>query len=223
VTHTLHRQGTPSSLQGDVIVLMMAARGRNDAGAAPRLREFLRRADTSGAANLGDMTQGSRGSGSSLLQLEQGVSDTSIVHAAFSSLDAAEAFLRDLQSADLGLSVTLTGLLAPLEDLCRRLRFTGAPHTVAYSLGILGRSELLPKPEILEITTMCGHGLVGPRLVEKSVVDVQSGCASPESAAQALAGPCICGVFNPERAAALLARLTESQDQRPHAPRPESL
>ena len=207
MSHTLHRQGAIESLLGDFVVLMMAAKGHNDDGAAPRLREFLRLASVGGAVNVGDMTQGSQGSGASLPQLEQGVSETSIVHAVFPSLAAAEAFILSLQKADLGLSVTVTGLLEPLEDLCRRRGLAGTPHTVAFSLGILGSTELLPKPEILEITTMCGHALISPRLVEKAITDVRSGCASPRQAAQALAGPCTCGIFNPERAAALLASL----------------
>ena len=208
MSHTLHRQGTSASLLGDFVVLMMAAKGQNDRGAAPRLGEFLRLAESSGAVNLGDMTQGSRGSGSTLPQLEQGVSDTSIVHAAFSSLEAAEAFIRALRNAELGLSITLTGLIEPVEALCRRLGLAGAPHTVAFSLGILGSTERLPKPGVLEITTMCGHALVSPRLVEKAVEEVESGRESPENAARMLAGPCTCGVFNPERAAALLAQLS---------------
>ncbi|MFB3776712.1 MAG: hypothetical protein ACE141_03845 [Bryobacteraceae bacterium] len=213
MTHTLHRQGSQASLEGDFVVLMMAAKGRNDAGAAGRLREFLRLADDCGAVNLGDMIQGSAGSGSSLTQLEQGVSDTSIVHAVFTSVDAAEAFVRLLQKAGLGLSVTITGPLAPLETLCRRVGLPGAPHTVAFSLGIAGAVELLPERPILEITTMCGHGLISPRLVEKAVAQIRSGETSPETAAQVLAGPCTCGVFNPERAARLLASLAESRSQ----------
>jgi hypothetical protein len=224
VSHTLHRRGTASSLQGDFVVLMMAAKGVNDAGAAPRLQEFLRLAGSSGAVNIGDMTQGSWGSGSTLPQLEEGVADTSIVHAAFSSLDAAEEFIRALRNAELGLSVTLTGLLEPVQGLCRRLGLGTAPHTVAFSLGILGRTESLPKPEVLEITTMCGHGLVSPRLVEKTVEDIRSGSSSPETASRTLSGPCTCGIFNPERAAALLARLaaTAAPREDEHASRPES-
>jgi len=192
---------------GDFIVLMIAAKGRNDVGAAPRFEEFLNLAAASGAVNLGDMTQGSWGSGSPLTELEQGVSNTSIVQAAFSSLEAAEAFIRALQLADLGLSVILTGLLTSVEDLCRRLGLSGAPHTVAFSLGILGHTELLPRPEVLEVTTMCGHGLISACLVERAIEDVESGRASPEAAAQMLGRPCVCGVFNPERAATLLAGL----------------
>lgn len=207
MSHTLHRRGTIESLLGDFIVLMIAAKGRNDAAAAPRFEKFLNLAAASGAVNLGDMTQGSWGSGSSLPELEQGVSDTSIVHAAFSSLEAAEAFIRALQHADLGLSVILTGLLTSVEDMCRRLGLSGAPHTVAFSLGILGHTELLPKPEVLEVTTMCGHGLISAHLVERAIEDVESGRASPEAAAQTLARPCVCGVFNPKRAATLLASL----------------
>ncbi len=42
MTNTLHRFGQPDDLKDDYILFAMCTRGKNDVGAAERLREFLR-------------------------------------------------------------------------------------------------------------------------------------------------------------------------------------
>ncbi len=51
---------------------------------------------------------------------------------------------------------------------------------------------------------MCGHSLVPVALVKKMIADVQKGKVSPDKAAEKLARNCLCGIFNPNRAAKLL-------------------
>jgi hypothetical protein len=54
---------------------------------------------------------------------------------------------------------------------------------------------------------MCGHGLVSGRLVKKMVEDIKKNKITVEKAAIELAKPCLCGIFNPDRAAKLLKKL----------------
>jgi len=88
---------------------------------------------------------------------------------------------------------------------------TPAPHTVEHSLGVWGKRELLPKKEVLEVSTMCGHGMVAFGLIEEAVADVKAGRSSPEKAARRLAEPCVCGIFNPVRAAELLRKMADQR------------
>jgi hypothetical protein len=55
---------------------------------------------------------------------------------------------------------------------------------------------------------MCGHGLVSGRLVKRMVADIKKKKITPEKAALELAKPCLCGIFNPHRAAKLLTKMT---------------
>jgi hypothetical protein len=56
---------------------------------------------------------------------------------------------------------------------------------------------------------MCGHGLISASLVRALVEDVKAGRKTPEEAAKALPPNCTCGIFNPVRAARLLAAMAE--------------
>jgi hypothetical protein len=60
---------------------------------------------------------------------------------------------------------------------------------------------------VLEINTMCGHGMVTVNLINKVVEDVRSGRVTAEKGAEELFKPCMCGIFNPHRAAKLLTAL----------------
>ena len=43
------------------------------------------------------------------------------------------------------------------------------PHTINLSLGIHGGTEALPPAEIRQFTTMCGHAMIAPHLVEDAL------------------------------------------------------
>lgn len=201
MSHTLHRSGDRQSLAGDWVVLAMTASGINRAGSAPRLRRFLELAFRHNPVNLGDIRTGSTFS-QTRKRLLEAITDGTVLHAVFSSTRDVASFLTDLKAEDLGISIVVSGLL----DTCRRIAArTGLkPHTVAVSLGIWGRTETLPGPSLLEVTSMCGHGMIPVRLVEKLAEEVASGALGAREAAARLARPCVCGIFNPRRAAALV-------------------
>jgi len=201
VSHTLHRLGDRKSLAGDWVVLAITASGINRAGSAPRLRRFLELASRHNPVNLGDIRTGSTFS-QTRKRLLEAITDGTVLHAVFSSTRDVASFLTDLKAEDLGISIVVSGLL----DTCRRIAArTGLkPHTVAVSLGIWGRTETLPGPSLLEVTSMCGHGMIPGRLVEKLAEEVASGALGAREAAARLARPCVCGIFNPRRAAALV-------------------
>ena len=73
-------------------------------------------------------------------------------------------------------------------------------------LGVYGATEKLPPEELLEIITMCGHGMISRDLVAKAIEDVKSGRKTPHDAAVMVAQPCVCGIFNVTRAEKLLKK-----------------
>ena len=113
--------------------------------------------------------------------------------------------LKDLAIADLGLSVTISGLFDQIWEACRSAGI--APHTVNHSLGFWGRTEKLPSRRILEFTTMCGHEKVSSNLVWHLAEKVKNGSLSIEEAASEMGRPCLCNIFNEVRAAMLLQEL----------------
>ncbi|KUO62524.1 MAG: hypothetical protein APF84_01885 [Gracilibacter sp. BRH_c7a] len=76
-------------------------------------------------------------------------------------------------------------------------------------IGIRVKPAKLPEDEILEITTMCGHGMISQYLARQTLLDMKRGKLTSQEAAEFLATPCICGVFNPKRAQRLLEELAE--------------
>jgi len=208
VTHTLHRQGMPENLQNDYVVFAMSAKDHNEVGSAANMQAFLRIVGRHNPINMGDMKTGNCFHAGTE-DIEANVQDTSIVHAVFADIDSVAVVVKEIQEAELGLSVVVSGLLDPVREMCRELGLTPAPHTVEHSLGVWGKVELLPAEEILEISTMCGHGMVSFGLVQEAVADVRAGKSTPEEAAKKLAEPCVCGVFNPARAAVLLKRMAD--------------
>jgi len=135
------------------------------------------------------------------------ITDTSIIHIVFDDKDKLLNYLRDLKREDLGMSVVVTGVFDYVNQILEKVGLK--PHTVQCSLGVHGKTELLPRKEILEITTMCGHHQIGPRLVEKLLDDIKNNRISLSQAASILAKQCVCGIFNPKRAEILLQRLIE--------------
>jgi len=206
MTHSLHRQGTEEGLSNDYVVFAMAATGINDMGAEEKLREFLSIALRHGPVNLGDMKTGNV----HCVEVEEilgHIQDSSIVHAVFSQSEAVARVLAEVKEAHLGISVIVSGLFPMVEECCHRAGLKS--HTVEHSLGVWGDARRLPNREVLELSTMCGHGMVSFNLVKEAIEDVRLGRSSVKEAALKLAKPCVCGIFNPQRAEELLEALSQ--------------
>ncbi len=189
-------------------MLALAAQDINRRGAVPKLRRFLELAMARGPANFGIIVHGN-GLTCDARELISRLSEATVVHAAYSSSARVEELLQDLKREDLGLSVVVSG---PLDDARRLAAAAGLTlHTVSLSLGIWGNTRSLPGRATLEVTSLCGHGLVSPGLVEKMADEVRLGRLTPAEAGKKLAGPCVCGIFNPEVAAEAVRRMTAPQ------------
>ncbi len=201
MTHAAHRIGKPESLAHDYHLLAMISKKVNDKNAVARLREFLHIVQRAGAVNIGVSRQGSRFVKTND-ELERSITTRSTVHAAFESEEKLCRAMEEVKKADLGISVTAQGLFQGVERCCRK---TGLSfHTVALSLGVLGPMELIPNPDILAISTMCGHGYVTFNLARKALDDVGAGHRDVDEVCKELARPCLCGIFSPVRAREIL-------------------
>lgn len=209
MTHTNHRQGTVESLRGDWVVQMRRAKGINDENASPKLRKFLElslkyKPVCAGCSKIGNsLTVGWH----KLIEDVGNIEDSHNAHVVFDSADNVAGFITELVQADLGLSVIVSGLHDEIDRICRKAGTRR--HTVQYSLGVWGKTELLPHPKILKITTMCGHGTIPFNLVRRMAAAVKNGGLSLEQAAAELGKPCVCGVFNTRRAQSLLQEYIE--------------
>ena len=228
MTNTLHRYSehyavepapNPTPVRDDYIVFAMASRGINDDDLVEKYRTFFRLALKHKPVNIGDATKGGalrprqdmnptahwkRDHQADPKQVIAGIEGHTTVAAVFDNYDAMKAFVEELKAADLGVSVNIS---APMEEAERCCRETGiVRHSVEYSLGFRGRVDRLPDATTLELSTMCGHGMLSANFVRKMVDWVKENRRTPEEAARYMARFCTCGVFNVSRAERLLKR-----------------
>jgi len=205
MTHTLHRRGTEENLSNDFVILVMAAKGINEEGAAEKMREALKITSRHNPVNMGDMKTGNIYA-TEFDEIINKVQNTSIVHAVFTDLDTVTKAVKEIKEAELGISVVLSSTFPLARECAHKTGVT--THTVEYSLGIWGATEKLPPNDILEITTMCGHGMIASNLVSSLLERIKAGKISTHEASLELAKACECGIFNPARAEALLEKMT---------------
>ncbi|MHB0870421.1 MAG: hypothetical protein ACYC66_05420 [Chloroflexota bacterium] len=208
MTHTLHRQGPPESFEHDYVLISMAAQGINSGGATPHLAATFDILLNSRAVNLADDNFGGIFTGVTLDQIRARINEKSYLGAVFTEEADLEELLLNLKEAQLRMSVVVRGDWKRIFALCRRIGLK--PHTVNLSLGIFGKKELLPRAEVLQITSMCGHGMVCPDHVLWVADRVRKGKMSPQRAAEQLCKPCTCGLVNPVRAATLVSGIASS-------------
>lgn len=203
MTHSLHRSGDKESLRGDYVWFMYQAKGINDKDIKDKALEFIAVAEAAGSENWGDVKTGPI-TQYSPEDIKRNITDKSRIRGIFTSRRQVVRFLQGLKEKDLGFSVVISGLLEEVLPACREAGVT--PHTINYSLGVWGKKDKLPAEEILAVTTMCGHHMISPRLVEKLIAEVKRGRFTPEQAALKLSSFCHCGIFNHVRAAKLIRR-----------------
>ncbi len=217
MTNTLHRYGSGESFKDDYIVFAISARGINDTGAVEKQRRFLEIARKHNPVNMGDASHGALYHPSKELNplvhwrrkivrdfdtVVQGVSCPTTVAAVFDNPDTVVAFVKELKDANIGLSINISGAVDKVQECARRAGLER--HSVEYSLGFFGQTDRMADTQTLELSTMCGHGMLSFSLVRKLIEWVKQGRRTPEQASATLARFCSCGVFNTARACRLL-------------------
>jgi hypothetical protein len=204
MTHSLHRRGSRESLSEDYVMLCLPAVGVNDEGHAPKLKKFLEIAVRHDPKNIGSIKLGNMYSHKKEEVIEAA---QAVVHAVFSTQEDVTAVLKELKEADLGPSVVVSGIF---ENVDQCLEQAGLKHhTANFSLGVWGKTEKLPEEDVLEVATMCGHAMISSNLIKSMVDEIKAGRKTPDEAAKVLAPQCACGIFNPERAAKLMAAMAK--------------
>lgn len=202
MTHSLHRCGTVESLKEDYVLITMINKV-NAAFTRPALSKVAEIMFEAGLCNIGSTFLSTNlPIGFDKAEFIKGISGANTLLCSFPSRDSLKKALIALKEADLGISVTVSGLIDEVKALAEELELK--PHTVNLSLGVIGKTEKLAEPEIMDVTTMCGHALIAANLVKKGIQDVKSGDKTPEEASWMAAKPCICGIFNVDRAAQLI-------------------
>ncbi|MEK7709687.1 MAG: hypothetical protein AAB324_02970 [candidate division NC10 bacterium] len=222
MTNTLHRwsehyaferRSATAPVENDYIVFAMATRNLNDDDLVEKYRTFARLALGHNPVNIGDATKGGalrpqphlnplahwrREHRPDPERVINEIDGPTTMSAVFSTFEDMEAFVRKLKDADLGVSINIS---APMDAARRCCQEAGIRrHSVEYSLGFQGRVERLPDRVVLEIGTMCGHGMISHNLVKKLLDWVKEGRRTPDEATRYLARFCSCGVFNTTRA-----------------------
>lgn len=203
MTHSLHRRGSVESLEKDYVVIARSSIDVNRVGCGPKFQRIREIINSVGPVNAGMAeTAENMANGMDIDEWLKRTSDDTIICSVFSSKEKLRNALEQIKQADLGISITVSGLIDEVFGLAKEIGLK--PHTVNLSLGVYGKTESLPSEDVLTQTTMCGHALVATALAQKLKADVAAGRVTAKEAARQLAEPCVCGIFNMERAEALL-------------------
>jgi len=223
MTNTLHRFQKPDDPKDDYIVFTLTTSGVNDSGATEKARAFLKTALKYEPVNIkvptdnGPMYRAEkdltpfklylRGRKESLTgeqMVEEIVPPGGQVLVVFDNKPAVEGFLKEVKEMDLGLSVNVSSLVDDIREMVPR---TGlVPHSINYALGFRGNLYRLPEKNVLELTTLCGHGLISNNFAKKMIDMVKEKRVTPEKAAGYMSKFCVCGAFNTTRAVRILKR-----------------
>lgn len=203
MSHSAHRNGTPQNLRNDYVIYARTSRWVNREGCGPKLRKILEILLSEKPVNFGSSHSGrSFAAGLDPDEYAKTLDKAYGVACCFSDEKSVEDVLKKLKEADTGISVVVSGLIEETRKLAGRVGLK--PHTALLSLGVHGKKSLLPSKEVLEVTTMCGHGLVASKLVKDVMNKVKSGSMTPKEGAHLLAQPCPCGIFNLDRCVKLM-------------------
>ncbi len=201
MTHTLLRTGSIESQRSEICWLVYNTKGVNDQDFVKTALSYIATIEVVGSDNWGDTKNGSIMQGPAE-KIKEGFTDSSRIRGVFSSKDKAVAFLRDIRKKELGMSVLIAGYLKDIAQICKEEKIK--PYACNFSLGVFGKKELMADEKTLSITTMCGHHMIPTKYVQALQDDVDTGRMSADEAAKKLASFCMCGVFNPTRASAIL-------------------
>jgi len=206
MTHTLHRIKDQDASDNDYVILAMPAQGYNtDAQAPEKLSNFLKLFAKHNPVNMGGMGIGHLYESTLEQMIDKIYPGLPMVHGVFNTREDLIAALRDIKDADMGISVVVSGL-ADDADCCAR-EVGVKRHSINFSLGVWGNIRRLPDERYCKITSMCGHAMISLNLIKKMIADIKASRITIDEAAAELARPCVCGIFNGERAKQILIEL----------------
>lgn len=217
MTNTLHRYGNAESFHDDFVIFAIPAKGVKGQNTLPLLRRFLEIAVEYKPVNLGDARHGgalrpgrglnplshwNRDNTPDFQAVIDGLDHPTTCAAVFDNKAACEDFLARVKKEDFGISVNISTSVDGAEQCCHHACIPR--HSVGYSLGFEGNTDKLPNSQVMMLSTMCGHGMIGHSLAKKMIDFVKENRRTPEEAAAILTRFCSCGVFNPSRAKRIL-------------------
>ena len=209
MSHAGHRYGTVEELQDDYNILVKPNKDLDDVNEQTKedtirkTREMADIAYKNGAVNLGRKI-GCIGRGDDYEKV-MGWKSTQGFYSAFTDKNNVREILKEYKKLDYGISVVAGGLIDEIFGICKEIGLK--PHTILYSLGVWGKTELLPDRDHLKITTRCGHHMISPEMIDHYVEKIKDGSITPEEAGRKLAGPCVCGIFNVPKTVAEIKKL----------------
>jgi len=207
MSHALHRHGTTEQLQNDYTFYARASRYVNREGCGPKLRKILsivleeKKLVNFGSSQAGKSLKAGLNPDEYAATLDKAYG----VAGCFSDKESVRSFLTKLKEADTGISIVISGLIDEVTKIASEIGIK--PHTAFLSLGVHGKRSLLPEDSVQQVTTMCGHGMVGSKLTQVVMDRVKTGKMTPEKGAHLLAQPCPCGIFNTTRCRTILEAL----------------
>jgi len=203
MSHSLHRFGTPENLKNDFCIYTRAAKGINRENCGDKLRKTLEIYLSENVVNFGSSHAGkSYLNGLNPEEYAKTLDNSYGIIATFADRESVKGVLTKAKAAQIGISIVVSGVI---EDVVEIVYECGLkPHTALVSLGIFGKTELLPEDQVLEMTTMCGHSLLAANLVIEVAKKVKEGKLTEDEASLILAKPCTCGIFNTQRCIELM-------------------
>ena len=203
MTHSLHREGSRDSLERDYVLFIYPAIGHNDAGSAPKVRRLVELVFLSGPSNMTTAKlRRNLYSGVTPDDVLNSIKDGTCVFCVFNNREKLKEVLSNIKKADQGISIVVSGLIDRVREISAEIGLN--PHTINLSLGIHGRTDRLPPPEVRQFTTMCGHGVVSPGLVCDVIRKLKIRKITPWEGGLILATPCACGIQSPHRSEEML-------------------
>ncbi len=212
MTHSAHRLGTKEELRKDYVIFVRPARGIDDTDEATRAETLRKTKELADIAykyepvNIGRTGANCTAQGDAYEDIMRRKRLNGFM-TVFTDKEKAAAVLREFKDKDAGFSVVASGLTEDIFDICREVGLK--PHTILYSLGVWGKTEMAPDEDHLKITSLCGHSMVPPKMIDHYVERIKKGEISVEAAAKKLAKPCPCGIFNIPRTVEMLKKLTD--------------
>ena len=216
MTNTLHRYGSAESFCDDYIIFAIPSKGKNDEECIPKLKQFLRICAKCNPCNMGNGNRSAvapqkglsptahwnRDSTPDWETVIEGVVKPGTVSAVFASEEQARACLQEVIAADFGISVNMSTSVENAKNVAEMCGIKR--HSVEYALRFNDPHDHLPNSQVLELSTMCGHGMVSFNMARKMLDMVREGRRTPKQAVTTLVRLCPCGVYNPDRALRLL-------------------